>query len=687
MEKESRIVRSVCPLDCPDTCSLSVHIDDGKITKVTGNKEHPVTKGAICHKVRHMPERLYQKDRLLYPLKRIGKKGEGTFKRISWEEAYSEIIESFQSTIDRVGAEGILPYSFYGNMGVINSEGMDRRFFHRLGASFLERTICNSAGSEGFKYTMGMNAGIDPEETVDTKLFLIWGCNMISTNMHQTVFAEKARKKGAKIIAIDVHRNRTARWADEFVQLRPGTDAALALGLMHILIRENWVDHDFIEKYTTGYAELVDHVQSYTPNRVTEITGVPEVTIEWLARLYGKTSPSFIRIGNGLQHHDNGGMIVRTISCLPALTGQWGVKGGGALKGNSGYASFNKRALQRPDLHPNPDARSINMNQLGDALLKADPPVKTLFVYNSNPAQVAPDQAKVRKGLESEDLFTIVHDIVMTDTCKYADIVLPATSHFENLDLYKSYWHLYIQLHEPVIRPMGECKSNFTVFKELAHRMGFDDDCFSVTEEEMIREALDNPANPYLTGITYEKLKDKGWLKLNMSEGGLFPDKIRKTNFYSETMEKKGLPPLPEYTPLKETGTYPLTLVSGPNHQFLNSTFGELKSLKRLEGSPTVYMHPTDAAKRQISDNDNVRIYNDRGHCHLKASVTTDVLPGTIVTQGVWWQDETLGYQSINTLTSQRLADMGGGATFFSVKVNVEKAEHMNLSGQASTIK
>lgn len=676
--KQTEIHRSVCPLDCPDTCSLSVHInDEGKIEKVTGNKDHPITKGVICHKVRHMPEKLYHRNRLLYPMKRIGKKGEGHFERISWQEAYSSIIENFLATTNDVGPEGILPYSFYGNMGVINSEGMDRRFFHRLGASFLKRTICNTAGSVGYQYTMGTVAGVDPEDTVHTKLFFIWGCNMVSTNMHQTVFAERARKNGAKIIAIDVHRNRTAQWADEFVQLRPGTDAALALGLMHVLIKENRVDHEFLSSFTSGYNELRDHVCSYTPQRVAEITDVPAETIVWLARLYGKTSPSFIRIGNGLQHHDNGGMNVRAISCLPALTGQWQIKGGGALKGNSWYASFNTRTLQRPDLHPNPQARTINMNQLGDALLTVNPPIKTLFVYNSNPAQVTPDQDRVREGLQREDLFTVVHDMTLTDTCKYADLILPSTSHFENLDLYKSYWHLYIQLHEPVIAPMGECKSNFTLFRDLAQQMGFRETCFFESEGDMIREALDNPENPYLNDITYEKLKANGWLKLNVSAGGTYPDQIPspsgKINLYSKTMERQGLAPLPDYTPLKETKNEGLTLISGPNHQFLNSTFGELSSMKHLEGRPILYIHPEDADNRKIENQDKIRLYNKQGDCCLTACVTTDVLSGTIVTQGVWWQDDTYGYQSVNRLTSQRLSDMGEGATFFSVKANVEK--------------
>ncbi|SFJ66917.1 molybdopterin-containing oxidoreductase family protein [Thermoflavimicrobium dichotomicum] len=678
MQPDLKQFRSVCPLDCPDTCSLSVTVKNNRIVSVTGNPHHPVTRGVICHKVRKFPERIYHPDRVLYPLKRTEKKGDlSSFQRITWEEAYEEIVSKFQSIIATYGAEAILPYSFYGNMGILNSECMDRRFFHRLGASHLDRTICNSASSEGIRYTMGMGVGIDPEDTVHAKLIIIWGCNLISTNMHQAVYVNEARKKGAKVIVIDVHRNRTAKWADWFIQLRPGTDTAFALGLIHVLIAENYIDKDFISRYTKGYSELQQAVKPYTPESVSNITGVPAEDIIHLARMYGQTSPSFIRVGNGLQHHDNGGMAVRTIFCLPALTGQWGKKGGGALKGNSGYFGFNRERIQRPDLHPNPHARTINMNQLGDALLSAEPPIYALFVYNCNPAQVAPDQSKVRQGLMRDDLFTVVHDLFLTDTCRYADLVLPATSHFENLDLYRSYWHLYLQLHEPVIEPIGECKSNFTLFKELAHRMGFKEDAFQVTEEEMIQEILETTDSLYLKGITYEKLKKQGFVKLTVPDELTFPAYIPtpsgKIEFYSEQLEQKGLPPVPAYIPIQDNDNYPLIFVPGPNHQYLNSTLANIASLQKMEGKPFLHIHPEDAKQRSIQTGDEILIYNERGRCKLYANVTEDVLPGTVVSQGLWWDDPEQGLQSVNHLTSQRLADMGGGATFFSTTVEVCK--------------
>ncbi|WP_424765623.1 molybdopterin-containing oxidoreductase family protein [Paenibacillus sp. sgz302251] len=670
-------VRSVCPFDCPDTCGLSVTLEDGRMTTITGDIQHPVTRGAICNKVRQLPDRVYHPERILYPMKRTGPKGTLSFERISWNEAYDEITKLMQQVIHEHGADAILPYSFYGNMGILNAEGMDRRFFHRLGASQLDRTICNAAGAEGYKYTMGGSIGIDPEDTVHTKLFLIWGCNLVSTNMHQAMLASEARKNGATIIHIDVHRNRTSAWADRFIHIRPGTDAALALGMMHVIIRDGLTDKAFLEKNTIGFKELAAQAAEYNPEQVEELTGVPAAEIEELARLYATTNPSFIRIGNGLQHHDNGGMVVRTISCLPALTGQWDIRGGGAMKGNSWYSRLNSAKVERPDLMPDPDTRTISMNQLGDALTELTPPVKLLFVYNSNPAVVAPDQNRVREGLLRNDLYTVTHDLFLTDTCKYADIVLPATSHFENRDLYASYWHLYLQLHEPIMEPMGECKSNFTLFKELGLRLGFESEVFDITEEQMISEALDSSYNPLLEGITFEALKQKTWMK---SGGGTLPplqERIPtpsgKIELYSEAMLQAGLSPVPVHSPLREPSTYPFWLTTGPNHSFINSTFANQERLQKLEKEPHLQMHNDDAVALGLTDGERVLVRNDRGSVEITLRTGTDVLPGVLVTQGLWWDDKNRGHQAVNALTPQRLADMGGGATFFSNRVEVVK--------------
>ncbi|MFS0775244.1 molybdopterin oxidoreductase family protein [Neobacillus sp. 3P2-tot-E-2] len=669
------VFKSVCSLDCPDQCGLLLHKVDGRVVKVEGDPEHPVTKGNICNKVRNMAERLYDENRLKYPMKRIGAKGEGKFERISWDEAIATITSKWKTLIETEGPESILPYSFYGNMGLLNAEGMDRRFFHRLGASQLDRSICSSAGSVGYRYTMGGSYGIDPEDTIHSKLIIFWGINAASTNMHQVALAQKARKQnGAQIVVIDVHKNQTGRLADWFIPILPGTDSALALGLMHILFAENLVDSTFLHQYTVGYEELREHVIQYDPATVSGITGVPVEDIYKLARMYGKTSPSFIRIGNGPQHHDNGGMFVRTVSCLPALTGQWLIKGGGAIKGNSGYLSVNTTKLQLPRLLKNKQTRVVNMNLLGEALLTADPPVKSLYVYSSNPAVVAPEGNKVRKGLEREDLFVVVHDLFLTETAKYADILLPATSSFENTDIYTSYWHHYIQIQQPVIEAYGESKSNVDVFRLLAKGMGFEEAAFEDTEAEMIAQALNQPANPYLQGIDYETLVEKHFMKAEVTP--LFLGKLRtpigKIELYSKRMKANGYPPLPTYTPLVNDGEHPYQFIPAPNHNFLNSTFSNNQKHISLEKEPRLYMNSKDAKSSGIEDGDQVRVWNQRGECLLKVTVGENVLPGVVVTQGLW-ADLDGSKQLVNTLTPDRIADMGGGATFFSGRVSVEK--------------
>ncbi|RWR12847.1 molybdopterin oxidoreductase family protein [Siminovitchia fortis] len=668
------VVPSVCSLDCPDQCGLLVHKKDGKIVKIDGDPDHPVTKGSICNKVRNMTERLYDSSRLKTPLKRVGPKGDGKFEPISWDEAIETIAGRWKQLISAEGAESILPYSFYGNMGRIQSEGMDRRFFNRLGASQLEQTICSSAGSVGYNYTMGGGFGTDPEDMTETKLFIFWGINAASTNMHQVMIAQKARKTGAKLVVIDVHKNQTGRMADWFIPILPGTDSALALGIMHILFEENLVDREFLKEYTVGYEELENHVKSYDPKTVSEITGVPVDDIYKLARMYGEISPSMIRIGNGLQHHDNGGMIVRTISCLPALTGQWPLKGGGAVKSNSGYLAFNTRALQRPELRKK-QARTINMIQLADALHESEQPIRSLFVYCSNPAVVAPSAGKVRKGLEREDLFTVVHDLFLTETAKYADIVLPATSSYENTDFYTSYWHQYLHLQEPVIPPYGESKSNSDVFRLLAEAMGFEDPELKDSDEELIEQAISDVANPYFPDTDLDQLKkerfvkaknkDGYWKNLNTPSG--------KIELYSKQMELAGYPALPTHISLVEDNDCPFLFVPGPNHNFLNSTFSNNEKHAKLEKAPQLFMNRLDAEKLGIENGSSVRIWNGRGECEMAASVGEHVLPGVVVSQGLW-SDQFGNKHLVNSLTPDRVADMGGGAVFFSGRVNVELA-------------
>ncbi|MGE6612365.1 molybdopterin oxidoreductase family protein [Peribacillus sp. NPDC076916] len=665
---------SVCSLDCPDQCGLLLHKKNGKIIKVQGDPDHPVTKGNICNKVRNMTARLYDPNRLKQPLKRIGPKGEGKFAPISWEEAIDKITSKWKDLIEMHGPESILPYSFYGNMGNLSAEGMDRRFFHKLGASMLERSICNAAGSVGYNYTMGGSFGIDPEETIHTKLFIMWGINAVSTNMHQVTFAQQARKNGAKVVVIDVHKNQTGRWADWFIPILPGTDSALALGLMYILYAENLVDQPFLDEYTVGAAELREHVRQYDPATVSAITGVPIEDLYELARMYGTISPSFVRIGNGLQHHDNGGMAVRTIACLPALTGQWMTEGGGAIKGNSGYLAFNTNALRRPDLLHNKATRTINMNQIGQALLEKENPIRSMFVYGSNPALVAPNANKVQEGLMREDLFTVVHDLFLTETAMFADLVLPATSSYETEDFYNSYWHNYVQIQKPVVEKYGKSKSNVEVFKLLAAGMGFGEQAFRDSEEDMIRQALDFSENPHLEGITYDSLSRNQFVKAKMRP--MFPGKLPtpsgKIELYSERMKLDGYEPLPTYTPIIKDSDLPFLFIPAPNHNFLNSTFSNNAKHISLEKEPKLHMNAADAKTMGISSGDMVKIWNGRGECLLTAAPGENVLPGVLVSQGLW-QNTPETKQHINSLTPDRLSDMGNGAVFFSGRVDLEK--------------
>ncbi len=683
---------SVCPHDCPDTCSLKVEIDKGKIVKVAGDPSHPITKGVICEKVRAYPKRIYNPSRILYPMRRVGEKGGGKFERISWATAVGEIVKRWKDLSRLYGPESILPYSYGGTEGVINHSSMDRRLFNKIGATMLKRTICSTAGTLGYKLAYGDSIGINPMDTINSKLIIFWGINALETNMHQAIFADNARKNGAKIIAIDVHRNKTARWADDFYLILPGSDGALALGLAHIILRDDLADKTFLEKYSYGFKEFYIRAMEYPPERVADLTGIPKERIEGLAKVYAETKPSLIRIGNGLQHHNNGGMNTWLISLLPALTGAWQDKGGGAIKSNSGYFPLNNNALERPDLIEN-SPRTVNMVQLGKALCELDPPVRSLYVYNSNPAIVAPNQNLVLKGLAREDLFTIVHEQVMTDTAKWADIILPATTSFEHADLYISYWHTSVQWAEPAITKMGEAKPNIDVFKLIAHAFGFTESCFLDSEEDIARQALDIPYWQR-KGITFERLKKERFIMLNVS-GYPFSDGFStpsgKIEFKSGKALKSGLCDIPDYKSIKESRfanaveenaalsaepevDFPLTLITPPNHFFLNSTFTDIPSFIIKAREPFLEMSTEDAEHRGIKDGDLVIVENKRGRIVIKVKVIDSVLPGVVVSTGLWCRENYKNGNGINALTSDSLSDIGGGATFFSTSVEVGKA-------------
>ncbi|HEY0004391.1 MAG TPA: molybdopterin oxidoreductase family protein [Pyrinomonadaceae bacterium] len=689
-ERGLRVVKAACPHDCPDTCAMLVTVRDGQAVRVEGDPAHPFTRGFLCTKVNNYEQRTHSPERVRTCLRRVGPKGEGRFEPIGWEEALREIAARFTELAQSSeGAETILPYSYCGTMGLVQSQSMDRRFFYRLGASQLDRTICASAGAAGLVATVGDKLGTDPERFREARLILLWGTNTITANVHLWPEILEAKKRGARLIAIDPRRTRTADQCDEHIQLLPGTDAALALGLMHVIFAEGLEDRDYLERYTTGARELRARVREFAPARVADICGLEAETIVRLARLYAQEKRAAIRINYGLQRHAGGGMAVRTLACLPAVTGAWREPAGGLLLSTSGAFPLNYQALERPDLMPRPTPRTINMSALGDALLKIeDPPVRALYVYNSNPAAVAPDQSQVLEGLKREDLFTVVHEQFMTDTTDYADIVLPATTQLEHFDLHKAYGHFYLTINERAIEPLHEARCNTDVFRALAAHLGFTEECFKDTDEEIARQALavDHSA---LEGITLDRLREHGWLRLNLPEEyapfaeGNFPTPSGKCELYSEALAAAGLPAVPEFIPPRESRQsspalaqkYPLALISPAAHAFLNSSFANLPKQLRQELRPFIEIHPQDAEARGISDGEMVRAYNERGSCELYASVTTRARPGVVVSPSVWWNKLSPGNTNINQLSSQALTDMGGGATFYDALIEIEKAE------------
>ena len=536
-------LHSVCALDCPDACSLLIDIDEnGRGSKLRGNPAHPVTRGFLCGKVARYLEREYSSERLLYPMRRAGSKGEGRFTRISWDEALDEIAARLASTAERFGPESILPYSYAGTMGYLNFGGMSNRFFHRLGASRLDRTICSTAGIAGITQALGVRHATEPEQFRHAKLILAWGANILGTNVHLWPFIVEARRNGAKFYTIDPHQNRTGKLSDRHYAINPGTDTALALAMMHVIAGEGLEDREYVERHTLGFADLKERVREWTPARAAELTGMSAEDIAGLAREYATIRPAAIRLNLGVQRSERGARAVRTIALLPALVGSWRDIGGGLQLSTSGAFQVNKPGLERPDLQPNGEARLVKMAQLGQALTQlTDPPVHALVVYNSNPAAIAPDQNQVRRGLLREDLFTVVMEQFLTDTCDFADIVLPATTFLEHTDLYYAYGHYYLQLARPALDAPGECLPNTEVFRRLAARMGFDELCFRDSNDDMIRTLLDTE-HPFIKGITLEQLDEKHSVRLNLpepfvpfAEGG-FGTASGKCEFHAETL-------------------------------------------------------------------------------------------------------------------------------------------------------
>jgi anaerobic selenocysteine-containing dehydrogenase len=671
------VVKGACPHDCPDTCALDVHVRDGIAIKVTGSSAHAPTAGVLCTKVARYTERTYHPDRLLYPMRRIGKKGEGRFERIGWEEAIAAIAGRL-APIAADNPERILPYSYAGTMGLVQGESMSMRFFHKLGASFLDRTICAAAGTAGHEITLGSRIGIDVELADEAKLIIFWGSNAITSSVHFWARAQEAKRRGATLIAIDPYRSLTAEKCHTHIALLPGTDSALALGLMHVLIRDDLIDHDYVQRHTLGFEGLCERVHRYDPGTVASICGIHPREIESLAQLYGTTRPALIRANYGMQRARGGGMATRNIACLPALVGAFRDAAGGMFLSTGGNFDIDKQALERPDLLAGRTPRTINMVTIGHALLDAGAPIDALIVYNSNPVAVAPDSTRVVRGFTREDLFSVVLEHFQTDTADYADILLPATTQLEHLDVIKPYGHYYMMANNPAIAPLGECKPNSEIFRLLAGAMGFTDPCFSDSDETIAQAALAKDWD-------FDAVRAAGWKRIGAPKGtarfaaGGFDTPSGKVEFFSTRAAGLGLDPLPDYiAPQEDTRSaaaarYPLAMISPPARHFLNSTFVNVQSLRASEGEPWLDIHPDDAAKRGVIAGNYVRVFNDRGSVELRARVTDRARRGVVVGLSVWWKKLARDGKNANELTSSdTLTDMGRAPTFYDCLVQVE---------------
>ncbi|MGH8706036.1 MAG: molybdopterin-containing oxidoreductase family protein, partial [Burkholderiales bacterium] len=660
-----KVVRAACPHDCPDTCGMLVTVKDGSAVKIQGDPSMPFTQGTLCTKVAYYLERTYAPDRLLYPMRRTGPKGKGEFRRISWDEALEEIAARLKGLCaSGDGPESILPVSYAGTMGMVQYSSMDRRFFHRLGSSLLDRTLCSTAGKFGLKATLGGSVGMDPERFDEAQLIILWGSNPIVSNLHLWSRVQEAKRRGAKLIAIDPYRSLSAEKCTQHVALLPGTDGALALGMMHVLVAEGLIDRDYIAKHTLGFEPLAERLKQYTPAWAARICGITTQEVVALAREYGTVKPAAIRLNYGMQRHTGGGIAARTIACLPALTGAWRDAAGGIVLTTADFYGFDHAALERPDLLAGRQPRVINQSRLGDALTAAQPPVRAVIVYNTNPVAVCPDSEKVIAGFLREDLFCVVMDSFLTDTADYADIVLPATTQLEHHDVHKSYGHLYVLANNPAIAPLGESLPNSEFFRRLAARMGFDEPCFSDSDEDLCRQALQS-SKPCMRGIGWEALKERGWQRLDVAERfapfaeGGFPTPSGKCEFYSASLEKQGVDPLPFFNPPVESAAtdpelarrYPLAFLSPPARNFLNSSFANLKRFRDIEGEPRLELHSADAAARGIRDGDRVRVYNDRGSFTLKACVNDKPRRGVVVAPSVWWKKHSRDGGNANNVT------------------------------------
>jgi anaerobic selenocysteine-containing dehydrogenase len=682
---------------------MLVSVRDGRAVDVRGDPEHPFTRGGLCVKVNNYVDKVYSSDRILHPLRRSGPKGSGRFEQISWDEALDEIASRFREAVAEHGGESIMPVSYLGTEGILNGLNAGDPFFNKLGATIAERTYCDSGACTAYTMTIGATAGVDPESLVHSRYIVIWACNMISTNLHLWPFVAEAQRRGAKVVVIDPVRHRTAARADWYIPIRPGTDGALALAMMHVIIAEGLTDEDYVRDYTVGYEELAERVAGYTPEWAAAETGIPAEDIRTLAREYASTDPAMIRIGVAIERQAAGGQTVRSIACLPGLVGAWRQVGGGLLQLPLWAFPVNWPALMHPELAAE-GTRVVNQFLLGQALtgeLDLDPPIKALMVYNSNPMVVCPEQEKVAAGMAREDLFTVVADHFLTDTARYADVVLPATTQLEQHDVMFSWGHFYVTLNTPAIEPLGEAVPNTEIFRRLAARMGFTEDCFARTDADMLGEAFDW-SDPAMAGITLESLRRTGWARLNLPSAdeyaphaeGNFPTSSGKVEFRSQTAAEGGnfvvplfrqgsndhqpggvVDPLPHYIPPREGpgGAYRLNLISPKSHAYLNSSAADQPAQRRVQGEQAVTVHPEDAAERGIDEGTYVRVFNDRGAFVALARISDEVARGVAMApMGAWPKNAKEG-STVNAVTPFAFADLGNAPTFSDARVEIER--------------
>lgn len=673
-EAETRTVHGACPHDCPDTCALRVSVQAGRVVRVQGDPDHPTTHGALCTKVSRYAERTYHPERVLHPLRRVGPKGAGRFERIGWDEALDAVAARLGAIAAR-DPQAILPYSYAGTMGLVQGESMAARFFHRLGASRLDRTICASAGGEALTASYGAKVGMHVEHFAEARLILIWGSNSIASNLHFWTYAQAAKRAGAKLVCIDPRRTETAEKCHVHLALLPGTDGALALGLMHELIVHDRLDHDYLARHTEGWPALREKALAWPPERAAAECGLDAAQVRALAHDYGTLGPAAIRLNYGMQRVRGGGNAVRLVAALPCLVGAWRHRAGGLLLSSSGWFPVDRTALQRPDLLAGRQPRTINMSTIGDDLLREAAPdfgprVEALMVYNSNPVAVAPESPRVVRGFAREDLYTVVLEHFLTDTADHADIVLPATTQLEHLDVHASYGHTDALINEPAVAPLGEALPNTEIFRRLARRMGFDEPCFADDDEALARQAFGD-------ALPFDALRARGWLRLPIAEApfadGGFPTPSGRCRFDAPGW---GVPDhVPNYESVREApalaARYPLAMISPPARHFLNSSFVNVKSLRDIEGEPVLEIHPDDAGPRGIHDGAPVRVFNDRGQYWCKAVLSARARPGVVNGLGIWWRKLGLRGTNVNELTHQRLTDLGRAPCFYDCLVEV----------------